>query len=164
MKAVGAVRPLVLRLFATQARRSIEELLSRTGLPPNFLAIETIEFPFELTLELAESLDLSMCLDTGHILAGYTTGVSVLEALRQMLPRLGEIHLHDGYRRELSPGAFSVADHLPLGAGDLALEGFLDALATSDFLGPIIFELSIEEALASLDEIRALRPDWVQTG
>lgn len=161
MKAVEPMRPLVLRLFAEQARRSIEELLGRTGLLSRHLAIETIEFPFDLTLQLAETLDLSLCLDTGHILAGYTTGVSLLEALHEMLPRLAEIHLHDGYRRELPGGAVQIADHLPLGAGELPWERFLDEVDQSGFSGPIIFELTVEEAQASLEAIRALRPRWV---
>lgn len=162
MKAVEPMRPLVLGLFATQARRSIEELLERTGLPSRLLAIETIKFPFDPTLHLAEALDLSMCLDTGHVLAGYTTGISLPEALQKTLPRLAEIHLHDGYCRELPGGAMSIADHLPLGAGDLPLESFLDQLAESGFSGPIIFELTVEEAQASLDAIRALRPELMQ--
>jgi sugar phosphate isomerase/epimerase len=161
MKAVEPMRPLVLSLFAAQARRSIKELLERTGLPSRLLAIENIEFPFELTLQLARTLDLSMCLDTGHILAGYTTGVSLLEALDEMLPRLAEIHLHDGYRRDLPGDAVQIADHLPLGAGELPWETFLDAVDESGFSGPIIFELTVEEAQASLETIRALRPEWV---
>ncbi len=160
MEAVESMRPLVLSVFAAQAQRSIAELLERTGLPSRHLAIETVEFPFDLTLQLAEALDLSLCLDTGHILAGYTTGISLLEALHEMLPRLAEIHLHDGYRRELPGGMVKIADHLPLGAGELPLDSFLDEVDGSGFSGPIIFELSVEEAQASLEAIRALRPEW----
>jgi len=159
MKALEAVRPLVLTLFAAQARRSIEQLLERTGLPSRLLAVETVEFPFDLTLALAEVFDLSICLDTGHVLAGYTSGVSLLEALEKTLPRLAEVHLHDAYCRKAPDGAMHIADHLPLGAGDLPLGAFLDQLAAVKFSRPVIFELTIEEAQASLEAIRALRPD-----
>ncbi|MBC7233166.1 MAG: sugar phosphate isomerase/epimerase [Chloroflexi bacterium] len=162
MKALEAMRPLVMGLFATQARRSIEQLLERTGLPSRLLAVETVEFPFDLTLGLAEAFDLSMCLDTGHVLAGYTTGVSLFEALEQSLPRLAEVHLHDAYRRESPDGTVRIADHLPLGAGDLPLGDFLDRLAGSGFSGPVIFELTIEETKASLEAIRKLRPALIQ--
>nr|MBC7244949.1 sugar phosphate isomerase/epimerase [Chloroflexota bacterium] len=162
MKALEMMRPLVMSLFAAQARRSIEQLLERTGLPPRLLAVETVEFPFDLTLGLAESFDLSICLDTGHVLAGYTTGVSLFDALEQSLPRLAEVHLHDGYHRESLDGVIHIADHLPLGAGDLPLGDFLDRLAGSGFSGPVIFELTIEEAKASLERIRQLRPALVQ--
>ena len=162
MKALEPMRPLVMSLFAAQARRSIEQLLERTGLPSRRVAVETVEFPFDLTLDLAEAFDLSMCLDAGHVLAGYTTGVSLFEALERTLPRLAEVHLHDAYRRELSDGMVRMADHLPLGKGDLPLESFLDQLASARFAGPIIFELTIEEAKESLDAIRALRPAYIR--
>ncbi|MBC7261496.1 MAG: sugar phosphate isomerase/epimerase, partial [Chloroflexi bacterium] len=154
MKALEAMRPLVMSLFAAQARRSIEQILERTGLSPRLIAVETVEFPFDLTLGLAEAFDLSMCLDTGHVLAGYTTGVSLFEALQQCLPRLAEVHLHDAYHRKSPDGTVRIADHLPLGAGDLPLGDFLDKLAGSGFSGPVIFELTIEEATASLEAIR----------
>ena len=78
----------------------------------------------------------------------------LLKALQETLPRLAEIHLHDGYCRELPGGAMSIADHLPL-------ESFLDQVAKSGFSGPILFELTVEEAQASLDAIRELRPELV---
>jgi sugar phosphate isomerase/epimerase len=162
MKAVEPMRPLVLGLFAAQAQRSIEELLERTGVAARLLAIETVEFPFDLTLQLAEDLDLSMCLDTGHILAGYTSGISLLDALQRTLPRLAEIHLHDGYRHELPGGAVSVDDHLPLGAGDLPLGDFLDGVVESGFSGPTILELSLEGARASLETVGTLRPGLLE--
>jgi sugar phosphate isomerase/epimerase len=159
MKAIEAMRPLVLSLFVAQARKSIEQLLDRTGLAPRLLALETVDFPFDLTFQLAEAFDLSMCLDVGHVVAGYTTGVTWSDALQAVRPRLAEVHLHDAYHRELPGGGVQVADHLPLGAGDLPLADLLDQLASSDFTGPIIFELTIEEAQASLQAIRAVRPN-----
>jgi sugar phosphate isomerase/epimerase len=123
------------------------------------VAIETIEFPFELTWGLAEALNLSVCLDVGHVMAGYTTGVTVLEALERTLPRLAEVHLHDAYLRKSPDGTVQVADHLPLGTGDLPLGAVLDRLVQAQFAGPIVLELTIEEAQASLHAMRALRPE-----
>jgi len=162
MKPLQAMRSLVLQLFVAQAQRSVEELLRRTGLPPRRLAVETIEFPFDLTLDLAQTFDLAMCLDVGHVVAGYTTGVTLFEAVEQMLPRLAEVHLHDAYRRELSNGTVQVNDHMPLGTGEVPVGDLLDRLAAAQFSGPIIFELTIEEAKASLENIRALRPAYVR--
>jgi len=159
MKALETVRPLVMSLFAAQARVSIEQLLRRTGMLSRRVAIETIEFPFELTWGLAEAFDLSVCLDVGHVMAGYTTGVTVLEALERTLPRLAEVHLHDAYLRKSPDGTVQVADHLPLGAGDLPLGPVLDRLVQAQFAGPIVLELTIEEAQASLHAMRALRPE-----
>ena len=159
MAALEPVRPLVMRLFQEQARHSVKRLLGCTGLPPRLLAVENIEFPLELTLELAEEFDLSVCLDTGHVLAGYSGGVTLEEALERTFPRLAEVHLHDAYRRTASDGSVRVADHLPLGEGDLAVEWFLGQLDEAGFMGPMIFELTIEEALASMEVIRARCPD-----
>ena len=57
---------------------------------------ETIEFPFDPTFELAEELDLSICLDIGHVLVGFSGPFDLFEVLDSCLHRLGEIHLHYG--------------------------------------------------------------------
>lgn len=149
---------LLLQQFQGHARQSIQSILDETGLPSRQLAIETIEFPLDLTLELAEDLDLSLCLDTGHVLAGFSGSVNLAEALERCLPRLAEVHLHDapwqGPEGEIGYGK----DHRPLGTGDLDVKWFLDRLAEAQFNGPIIFELTVEEALASLEVIRRERP------
>jgi len=158
MEAIKEVRPLVLSTFKDRARRSVGELLERTGLPARRIAVETIEFPLDLTLALVEELDLSVCLDTGHVLAGFPGEVTLDEVLPRVLPRLAEVHLHDGYRRQSSDGFPVVADHLPLGQGDLPLERLLDTLDQARFAGPVIFELNVDQARASLNVIRARRP------
>jgi len=144
-------RPLVLGMFQRHAAHSIEELLRRTKLPSRAIAVETIEFPFDLTLALTEEFDLSLCLDTGHVVAKYPGPVTFEEALQRSLPRLGEVHLHDAYYRPQPDGTFRRNDHLPLGEGDLPLAFLLDTLKEAGFEGPIIFEMTIQEAKASLD-------------
>jgi sugar phosphate isomerase/epimerase len=152
---------LLLRQFQSHAGKSIRALLAETGLSSRKLAIETVEFPFELTLELAEELDLSLCLDTGHVLVGFSGPVGLFEALEKCLPRLAEIHLHDapwqGPGQEIGYGQ----DHQPLGTGDLDVGRLLDRLAEAGWDGPIILELTLEEALASMAVIRAVRSGMV---
>jgi len=160
MDLPAAARALLMRLFQQQAGRSIGEVLAATGLPSRRLAIETIEFPLELTLELAEKLDLSICLDTGHILAGFSGAVPFFEALELCLPRLAEVHLHDCPAWKGGPRLYG-QDHAPLGTGDLDVAGLLDRLAAANYAGPVVFELRIEEALASLERVRALRPEML---
>jgi sugar phosphate isomerase/epimerase len=149
-------RPLVVGMFQRHAAHSIEELLRRTRLPSRAIAVETIEFPFDLTLALAEEFDLSLCFDTGHVLAKYPGPVAFEEALQRSLPRLGEVHLHDAYYRPQPDGTVRRKDHLPLGEGELPLDFLLDTLQEAGFEGPIIFELTIQEAKASLDYLRSL--------
>ncbi len=151
-------RTRLMQLFQAQAAESIRAILAETGLPSRLLAVETIEFPFDLTLALAEQLDLSLCLDTGHVLAGFSGEIELFATLERMLPRLAEIHLHDsqwfGRDGQLGYGK----DHHPLGTGDLDVGRLLDRLSAAGFTGPLIFELGIPEALQSLEVVRALRP------
>lgn len=151
-------RALILRQFQSAARDSLQRILRETGLPSRKLAIETIEFPFDLTLELAETLDLSMCLDTGHILSGFSGPVDLFNALERLLPRLAQIHLHDS--PQWRPGTPIVygKDHQALGTGDMPLGPLLDRLEAARFDRPLIFELRVDEALASLEVIRRTRP------
>src|SRR5262245_46751890 len=148
------VRPALLRLFQDLARSSVRAILAETGITGRRLAIETVEFPFDLTLELAEELDVSMCLDTGHVLAGFAGDVELFDALERCLPRLAEIHLHDapwqGPERSIGYGR----DHQVLGAGDLDVARLLDRLEAAGFAGPVVFELGVDEALASLALVR----------
>lgn len=147
-------RPLVMGMFQRHAAHSIEELLRRTKLPSRAVAVENIEFPFDLTLALAEEFDLSLCLDTGHVVAKYSGPISFEEALQKSLPRLAEVHLHDAYYHSQPDGTFRRGDHLPLGESHLPLGFLLDTLKEAAFEGPIIFELTIQEAKASLEYLR----------
>jgi sugar phosphate isomerase/epimerase len=161
MALPDVAKAFLLRQFQAHARQSIEEILSATGIPPRKLAIETIEFPLDLTIELAETLDLSLCLDTGHVLVGFSGPIGLLDALELCLPRLAEIHLHDGPWQGPERNIGYGQDHQPLGSGDLDLPAFLDRLLAASFGGPLIFELTVPQALASLDVVRALRPEVI---
>ncbi len=158
MRLPEMARALLLQLFAQNAIESLRTILAETGVPSRRLAIETIEFPFELLLKIAQAADTSITLDTGHVLAGFSGPVDLFDALNQVLPRLAEIHLHDapwqGPEHKLGYGK----DHQRLGMGDLDLGRFLDVLTAAQFDRPIIFELTLPEALASLGTIRAIRP------
>lgn len=159
MKLPQTAKSLALKQFQGGAIRSIKTILEETGLPSRKLAVETIEFPLELTLEIADLLDLSICLDTGHVLAGFSGAINFDDALDACLPRLSEIHLHDSpdYMRtgQLAYGK----DHQALGSGDLNAGRLIKHLEKRNFDGPVIFELSVENAqksMAHLEEIGAI--------
>jgi sugar phosphate isomerase/epimerase len=153
-----AARALLLRQFQSGAQESIRSILKASGIASRRLAIETIEFPYDLTLEMAETLDLSICFDTGHVLVGFSGPVDFFEALERCMPRLAEIHLHDGPWQGLDRKIGYGKDHRPLGTGDLDLGRLFDLLLEAHFKGPIIFELRLNEALASLETIQRIRP------
>ncbi len=154
-------KALILRQFQQGAIASLRTILAETGIPSRQLAIETVEFPLDLTLEMAEMLDLSICLDIGHVLSGFSGSASLLEALDACASRLAEVHLHDAVR-PVSPDEIVYGlDHRPLGSGDLDVAKFLDRLQAVGFDGPVIFELKVPETQRSLGLIRELRPDLI---
>jgi sugar phosphate isomerase/epimerase len=142
------------RTLQNYARESAEMILNETGIPSRLLAIETIQFPFDLTLELAESLDTSMCFDTAHVLVGYSGPVELFEAFERAAPRLCEVHLNDGPWQGPNHVVQYGKDHLPLGSGDLDVARFAERLRAMSFCGPVIFELPLKDALTSLDVMR----------
>ncbi len=158
MQLPPQAKAYALRQFQSNALRSIESLLEKTGLSSRKCAIETIEFPFDLTLEIAETLDLSLCLDTGHVLAGFAGPISIPDTIKACEPRLAEIHLHDS-PSFLKTGMLGYGkDHHSLGTGDLDCADFLEKIRAINFSGPIIFELTLaqaRESLTTLEKIEA---------
>ncbi len=154
-------RFVILKLFQGRALESLKMLAGETGVAPRKFAVETIEFPFELTMELVEALDLSYCLDTGHVLSGFSGAIDLFDAVDRLLPRLANIHLHDS--PHWMPGTDIVygKDHQALGSGDLDLGRFLDHLHRSGYGGPLVFELTVPEAMASLEVVRRVRPEYM---
>jgi sugar phosphate isomerase/epimerase len=159
MRLPPKAKGLIIRQFQQMAVQSLKTILAETGIPSRKLAIETIEFPFDLTYEMAEGLDLSICLDVGHVLAGFSGPLDVFDVLETVLPRLGEIHLHDAPQSSKDGTLGYGKDHQVLGAGDLDVGRLLDRLQSAGWNGPIIYELTVEQALASMNVIRSLRPD-----
>ena len=154
MKLPEIAKSLALKQFQGGAISSIKTILDETGIPSRKLAIETIEFPFDLTLEIAELLDLSLCLDTGHVLAGFSGSLSIMDALKACSPRLAEIHLHDS-PNFLKTGQLGYGkDHQALGTGELNTSQLFQFIKHHNFNGPIIFELTVEEAKNSLKHLQ----------
>ncbi|HSB01338.1 MAG TPA: cobamide remodeling phosphodiesterase CbiR, partial [Anaerolineales bacterium] len=157
MRISEIARAFLLRQFQSGARESLTQILTETGIPSRRIAVETVEFPLDLTLELADELDLSLCLDTGHVLAGFPGWYDFFDVLEKCLPRLAEIHLHDSLLMPEGKRGYG-EDHKPLGHGDLELGRLLDRLTAARFQGPLIFELQLEEALESLNVVKQIRP------
>lgn len=157
MKLPEIARTVLLDQFQNNARHSLQTLLEQSGIPSRKLAIETIEFPFERTLALADALDLSICFDTGHVLVGFSGPVDFFDSLERCLPRLAEVHLHDSpWHGSLDGQPGYGMDHRPLGQGELDVSRLLERLELAGYQGPLIYELTVQDALASMDFIRCL--------
>ena len=156
MKLPPTAHSLILKQFQGGAISSIRDIVEETGLPSRKLAIETIEFPLELTLEIADLLDLSICLDTGHVLAGFSGAVEFEDALKACLPRLAEVHLHDSPDFMKTGKLGYGQDHQALGSQDLDVKYLFKQLNEHKFTGPIIFELSVKDAQESMAYLKNL--------
>ena len=81
--------------------RNLQKILAR-GLPPNLIAIETLDYRFDLLNDILTELNLSVCLDFGHLMV-HEYDLNAL--FNQYVDKTSIIHLH---------GAKSGHDHLAL--------------------------------------------------
>ena len=137
--------------------RSVEEILTKTEIEPRQIAVENIEFPFEITRHIIDDYVLRICFDTGHLLTKFCGDESVFEFYQEHKDRITELHLNDGSYNEVE-GVAIHEDHLALGTGELPVREFLQELLKDDFDGPMIFELTNEEVRQSLQMIKDVIP------
>ncbi len=141
------------RMFASTAQESLEQIIDQTNVPPRKLAVENVEFPFREMEGCLEALDLSICFDTGHLLAGYSGEWKggVMDFFESYQDRIIELHLHDGTKPRI--------DHKPLGEYDLPVSELLKLLLEVNFSGPIVFELDLDEVEKSMTYIKNNIPE-----
>jgi len=152
---------LISTLLAGYAAASVEDIISRTEINPRELAIENVEFPFDIMRDVIDDLDTSICFDTAHLLSRMSGNESVMDFYKAHKDRITEVHLQDATYKEYE-GAVAREDHIALGKGimgDNVLRQFLTELVKDKFDGPIIFELTKDEAMESLDLIRNIIPE-----
>ncbi len=157
----GNLVHLISTLLAGYAAASVEDIISRTEINPRELAIENVEFPFDIMRDVIDDLDTSICFDTAHLLSRMSGTESVMDFYKTHKDRITEVHLQDATYKEYE-GAVAREDHVTLGhgiMGDAVLREFLTELVKDKFDGPIIFELTKDEARESLDYIRKVAPD-----
>ncbi|KXH76788.1 MAG: hypothetical protein AM326_06565 [Candidatus Thorarchaeota archaeon SMTZ-45] len=151
---------LIRQLLAGFAAASVEDIVSRTEINPRELAIENVDFPYHILREVVDDLDTSICFDTAHLLAQMSGTEPVMDFYATHKDRIIEIHLQDAARADDVTVVHE--DHVPLGRGIMGeklLREFLRELVKDNFDGPIIFELSMDEARESLDFIRKIIPE-----
>lgn len=82
-------------------REGLSALLDVTGISAGRLSIETLFYPFEWIGDVVRALDLSMCLDTGHLMI---KGVDVGRLNAEYADIISILHVHGVCRH-------SVAEH-----------------------------------------------------
>ncbi|MGZ4194116.1 MAG: TIM barrel protein [Solirubrobacteraceae bacterium] len=135
--------------FADALARLLERCRAR-GYEPTFHphTATYVEAPWEIDRMLSVT-DVSVCLDTGHLLIG---GGDPVQAVRDWGTRINHVHLKDA---KLAVIADIVADRAPvraiwergafcrLGTGDVALDEVLEQLRAYDYQGWLVVEQDI---------------------
>jgi sugar phosphate isomerase/epimerase len=130
-------------LFVNFAIQSIQKFIEETGVESQKIVIENIEFPLEGTIKIIRELNTKFCLDTAHLLGGFSGKHDLLEVAKNYFDLLCEIHLQDYIDNPL-------ADHGILGAGEHFPSDFINFIHDNNFQGPCVFELTREEAYESV--------------
>jgi len=142
---------LITNQFCSYAEDSIRKLIEYANIPPDKIAVENIEFPFESMEPIIDELGLSVCFDTGHLLAGFSGEISVMDFVGKYFDQIAELHLHDGAKPRI--------DHKPLGNHDLPVKELLLELHKRKFKGPLVYELTLQGAKDSMEFIKKHIPE-----
>ena len=151
MKINPKYKEVILDLIVTYSTNSIIEIIKKTRINRSKIAIENVEFPFEKTLEIINKIkNVKLCIDTAHFLGKYSGDHDIIEIAKTHLDITSEIHLQDY-------AAIEGTDHAPLGT-NFPLE-FLKIINKRNFEGPIVFELTFEQAHESIEFIKNNLPE-----
>ncbi len=143
---------LALDLFANYSIQSIKDIMNISKIDREKLVVENVIFPFAPTIDIINELNVGLCLDTAHILGGFSGEVDLIETTTKYLNITKEIHLQDY-------SANYVREHSPLGTGSNFPSKFLKIIHDQGFKGPIVFELFNDEAIASINYIKEHAPE-----
>ena len=146
------IYPIAIKLFTETAIKSIKEIIDKSGIDRNKIAIENVEFPLDAIIKMVKKLNTKLCIDTAHVLAGFSGKCDLLEIAEKYFDITGEIHLQDYDDESL------LSDHCALGTGKNFPPEFLNLIHQKDFKGPIVFELSREDIMTSIEYIKKKAP------
>ncbi|MFZ5570101.1 MAG: cobamide remodeling phosphodiesterase CbiR [Thermodesulfobacteriota bacterium] len=107
---------------------SMEQLIHRE-FPGRIFSVETLHYPLEWIEPVIQRLDLSVCLDIGHLMAD---GLLVASVFKQYAERIAVVHLHgvDGPRDHVGLGSLpretliAVIEMLERFSGTVSIEVF----------------------------------------
>jgi sugar phosphate isomerase/epimerase len=145
-----AIRKYFLKDLTENSSQTVGEIIDLSGISSEKIAIENLNFPFELTLGIIEENNTSICIDTGHILAGFSGEYDLLTVIKDNYDKIADIHLHDSY---FDPKSKRPIDHQALGTGLISAE-ILYYLEKREFSKPVMLEMNLPQAIQSLKWIK----------
>jgi len=127
-----------LRKWQDVVYRNLEKIIL-AGVPANRIAIETLDYPFEIIENIVMDLNLSVCMDIGHLIVH---GYDIQTIFNKHSKGIAIIHLH---------GVENDKDHLPLNMlPEFKIDPIIDIL--NKFSGTVSLEVfRFEHLNASLD-------------
>ena len=84
-----------LKSWQARVRRNLDQILV-SGISPQLIAVETLDYPFDRLAGIVEDLKLSVCLDLGHLAAG---AFDIKTIFKRYGSKTSIIHLH-GFKRD----------------------------------------------------------------
>ncbi|MHA1381244.1 MAG: cobamide remodeling phosphodiesterase CbiR [Candidatus Helarchaeota archaeon] len=147
------IKKQVIDLINIFASTSIENILANVDISSEKIAVENVEFPFDATRKLIDKYNLSICFDSGHLLAGYSGNSTVKEFLDKNIDKIIEFHLNDAKILDGRPN-----DHIAIGDGNFPIDE-IQTIIDSEFNGPLVFELTFRDAEKSLNIIKKNYPN-----
>ncbi len=151
-RITGSATDNLRQILVDNAMQSVRELFR--FLAPEAICLENLPgFPMEFLSPFVEKLDLSVCLDIGHLSLRDEPLEDFLERFRF---RIREVHLHDVKKVIQGPNATTQVDHQALGQGDLDMEQILKKLHLSGFSGAIVLETLHDQEMKSIAKLKKL--------
>ena len=129
-----------------QARKSMSDILKKTGLNPCMFALENLEvFPFDYLYPIVKEYNISICFDIGH---WGLSGFMPLEFIEKFkLENISEIHIQDMVLERQGLRITVRKEHRALGDGILRVDEFFHYLKDKKFGGSLIIENRSEKDL-----------------
>lgn len=123
-------------------------------LDPRSVCVENLpQFSMEFLAPFVETMNLSVCLDIGHLTL---RGESLLSFLERFSSRLREVHLHDVKIERYGTNLVSQVDHHALGEGSLDLNEIIHTLCAHGYAGPLVLETLHDSKMRSIALLKNL--------
>lgn len=156
---VGRLPPYsyAVQLMVSQAEQVIKRIIEKSEVNPRKIAIENIKFPFIAMEKMIYDNNLSVCMDAGHLTAGYSGDFNLKSFIDSYYDRIMEVHLHDAYHK-VTLGGLKIKDHQCLGKGDINWVWMFKYLKEKGYDKRVILEMKFSDALISLKKIKSAFP------
>ena len=134
------------KLLINNALHCVKEITD--FLDPKRVCIENLPYySMDFLDRFVDELDLSVCLDIGHLTL---RGETLEDFLRKFKVRVREVHLHDVKNVRYGPNVLTQVDHHALGDGNLDMERIIHTLHTFGFSGALVLETLHDKEMNSI--------------